>query len=157
MNLLKNIFGKYRKGVFIVVYKIEKGKIKYFIEKRKLHWEGYEFPKGGVEKGEKLIDAVRRETVEETGLEILEIKKYKFHGKYLYSKELKDRKGVVGQTWKLFSVKVKDGKVKLDSHEHSGYGWLDYKKAFEKLTWNNQKECLKIVDSWNRKRHINYS
>lgn len=139
---------KYRKGVFFVVYKIDKGKIKYFIEKRKLHWKGFEFPKGGVEKGEKLNDAVIRETKEETGLKIIKIDNLKLKGKYLYSKELKDRKGVTGQNWHLFSVKVKPGRIKLDKHEHSGYFWLDYEKAIRKLTYENQKECLKKVNEF---------
>ena len=42
----------YRKSVFIVVYrKTEKG-ILYLILKRKLHWVGWEFPKGGIEPEE---------------------------------------------------------------------------------------------------------
>lgn len=145
MKLFKR---KYRKGVFIVVYKIDKGKIKYFIEKRKLHWKGFEFPKGGVEKKEKLNEAVIRETEEETGLKIIKIDNLKLKGKYLYSKELKDRKGFVGQTWHLFSVRVKDGKVKMDEHEHSGYFWLNYKEAIRKLTYKNQKECLKKANEF---------
>jgi len=148
MNFFKR---KYRKGVFIVVYKIDKDEIKYFIEKRKLHWKGFEFPKGGVEKGEKLNEAAIRETTEETGLKIIEIKNHKLKGKYFYSKELKDRKGIIGQTWTLFSARVKPGRVKLDNHEHSGYLWLNYEKALGKLTYENQKECLKKVNEWIKK------
>jgi len=47
----------YRKAVFVVVYRETKtGKDrKYLILKRKLHWKGWEFPKGGLEKGEKIL------------------------------------------------------------------------------------------------------
>ena len=60
--------GVFRKGVFIVVYTNDKGKIKYLLLKRKLHWKGWEFPKGGIKKGEGILKAVKRELKEEAGL-----------------------------------------------------------------------------------------
>ena len=50
----------YRKGFFIVTYSRTKEGIKYLILKRKLHWKGWEFPKGGLEKGESFEKAVKR-------------------------------------------------------------------------------------------------
>ena len=69
---------KYRKAVFVVTYRKEKDKIKYLILKRKLHWKGWEFPKGGVNKDESLLHAVKREIKEETGQSAFNIKKYKW-------------------------------------------------------------------------------
>ena len=40
---------KYRKIVFIVTYAKLKDKIYYLILKRKLHWKGWEFVKGGID------------------------------------------------------------------------------------------------------------
>ena len=137
---------KYRKAVFIVTYVKEKNKIFYLILKRKLHWKGWEFPKGKIEKFEMKRMAVKREVKEETGLQILKIKKFNVHGKYKYKKMLKDRPGIIGQTYHLYAVEVKKGKVILDKKEHSDYKWLESEKAIKKLTWNNQKKCLKIVD-----------
>ncbi len=139
--------GKYRHAVFVVVYsKTEKG-IEYLLLKRKHHWTGWEFVKGKIEKFETKRMTARRETKEETGLKILKIKKLNIHGSYKYKKGLKDRPGVIGQTYHLFFVEVRKGKVKIDRKEHSGYKWLAFNEAVKKLTWNNQKRCLKIVNN----------
>ncbi len=139
---------KFRKAVFIVVYYFERGKPNYLILKRKLHWRGWEFPKGGIEKFETKKMAVKREIREETGLRIKKIKKHNFQGKYLYSKVLKDRPNHVGQTFSLYSVEVEKGKINLDKREHSFSSWVSYKNALEKLTYKNQKDSLKIVHKW---------
>ena len=139
---------KYRKGVFIVVYCMEEKKPIYLILKRKLHWKGWEFPKGGVGIFETKLHAVKRELKEEVGLKPLKIKKHRFCGEYLYNKELKDRKRISGQTFCLYSVEVNKGKVIFDKKEHSAYDWLTFEKAYKKLTHPNQRKSLKIVNSW---------
>lgn len=140
--------GKYRKAVFIVTYKREGKKIKYLLLKRKLHWKGWEFPKGGIDFLETKRHCVKRELKEETGLKIKKIKNFHFAGKYLYKKPLDGRKNIKGQTFALFSAEVYPGEVKLDKNEHEGFEWLNYDKAVKKLTWPNQKESLKIVDEF---------
>lgn len=137
---------KYRKAVFVVVYTIKDKKIKYLILKRKLHWKGWEFPKGGINFFEIQKYAVRREVKEETGLKILKIKKFNVYGKYDYNKEYPDRKGFVGQDFLLYAAEVEKNKVLIDKREHSDYKWVSFKDAEKKLTWNNQKKCLKIVN-----------
>ncbi len=136
---------RYRKGVFIVVYRKEKGKIKYLLLKRKLHWKGWEFPKGGIEEEPEMI-AVKRETKEETGQKPILIISLKYSGKYKYKPKLPDRKEFKGQTWKLFAVEIKNKKIKLDKREHSLFKWIDFNKAHKLLTWPNQKKCLEIVN-----------
>jgi 8-oxo-dGTP pyrophosphatase MutT (NUDIX family) len=147
---------KWRRGVFIVAYRkkqVASGRwqVKFLIQKRKLHWKGYEFPKGGIEKSEGKIKTIKREILEETGLPIIKLKNHHKRGRYFYSKELKDRPGVVGQTWSLYSAEVGDGKVRIDQKEHSGHEWLGYREARKRLTYENQKECLGIVWKWVRK------
>lgn len=159
--------GKYRKGIFVVLFRREKNifgkkKIKYLLFKRKLHWKGWEFCKGGVEKNEKILDAVKREVFEETGFRInsREIIDFRISGKYKYSKEFKDRPGFVGQSYRLFAVDVSDcvnknkskkgskksQKVKVDKKEHSSFKWVDFRKAMGMLTFVNQKKSLEKVD-----------
>jgi 8-oxo-dGTP pyrophosphatase MutT (NUDIX family) len=140
---------KYRKAVFIVTYFLKKnGKIKYLLLKRKLHWKGWEFPKGGIQKNEKAIDAVKRELKEETGLKSLQIKKFSKKGKYKYGQRFSDRKDFVGQTYSLYAAEVKKDKIKVDPLEHYKGKWFSFKRASRKLNWLNQEECLKEVNSF---------
>jgi len=137
---------KYRRGVFIVVYRKNIFKRKYLILKRKLHWKGWEFPKGGIRTKEKILYSIKREIKEETGSTPFNVKNHKIKGKYKYKKNLKDRKGIIGQTYQLYSAEIKNKKIKLDKKEHSSYKWVSFKKALKLLTYPNQKKSLKIVE-----------
>jgi len=138
--------GLYRKAVFIIAYKISDNKIKYLLLKRKLHWKGWEFPKGGIETGEDMKKAAKRELNEETNQDAIKLISYNKSGKYKYEKEYADRPGFIGQTYSLFAAQVKGNNVKLDKKEHSEFKWLDFDSAFNKLKWLNQKVCLNIVN-----------
>jgi 8-oxo-dGTP pyrophosphatase MutT (NUDIX family) len=144
--------GKFRHAIFAVVYSVKNKKIEYLILKRKKHWIGWEFVKGGIDLFETRKMAVRREVKEETGQKILEIKRFNVKGLYRYKKKMKDRKGFIGQTYHLFAVEVKKGKVSLDKKEHNGHKWVSFNEAEKKLTWEDQKKCLKIVDTWIKSR-----
>lgn len=139
---------KYRKVVFIVIYAETKKGVEYLLLRRKLHWKGWEFSKGGVEPFETKKNAVKRELFEETGLFPLKIKKFNFSGKYEFEKELQEKSGLKGQEFHLYSVEVKKSKVKFDKREHSGLTWTDFKKAEKILRWPDQKKSLRIVNEW---------
>jgi len=143
---------KYRQIVFIVAYAEVKNKTKYLVLKRRFHWSGWEFPKGGIDFPESKRDTVKRELFEETGKKPLKIKKFNFHGRYMYKKKFPDRKDFIGQAYYLYAVKIKYGEVKLDEVEHSNYKWLSFNKAVKKVTFQNQKKSLKIVDKWLTKK-----
>lgn len=142
---------KYRKGVFIVVYRktknlLGKQKTKYLVLKRHLHWTGWEFPKGGLETKESEKKAVERELFEETGQKGFDFKKYRYNGKYKYQEKLPDRKQFIGQTYILYSAEIKEKKIVFDKREHSKYKWVSFEKAQKLLTWKNQKKGLEIVN-----------
>ena len=138
---------KYRKSVFIVVYrKTEKG-ILYLILKRKLHWSGWEFPKGGIEEKEEIGEAIKRELKEETGQFSLNLQQHNFSGKYKYKNEVAGR-WFVGQTFSLYSAEIKNPEIVFDKREHSDYSWLSYSEAYKKLTYRNQKKSLGIVNDF---------
>lgn len=141
---------KFRPGVFVIIYcKNSLNEIEYLVLKRKLHWIGWEFVKGKIECGETILDSVKREVKEETGISLRKDKiiDRKINGKYFYKEVLNDRIEYIGQTFHLFSVQVeKPEKVILDKKEHNSYKWLKFNEAFEILTNKNQKECLKIVN-----------
>jgi 8-oxo-dGTP pyrophosphatase MutT (NUDIX family) len=140
---------KFRRCVFIVTYsKVGKG-IKYLILKRKLHWNGWEFPKGGVESFELRRFAVKRELKEETGLHPIKINSFNEKGIYKYNKEYPDRKMISGQSYKLYSAEVDfSKKIKIDRLEHSSFKWVNFNEGIKKLTWPNQKKCLRIVNEF---------
>jgi 8-oxo-dGTP pyrophosphatase MutT (NUDIX family) len=142
---------KYRKAVFIVVYRKIKSifgreKVKYLLLKRKKHWIGWEFPKGGIDGRERAIETAKREIFEECGQKGSNLKEYNFSGKYRYHKKLKDRPGFIGQTFKLFSAEVKNRKCKIDAREHSTYRWASYEKAVKRVKFENKKKSLEIVN-----------
>jgi len=142
---------KYRKAVFILGYAItDKKKIEYILLKRKLHWKGWEFPKGKIEYGENKLETAKRELKEETGLKPVDsVKKFNFYGKYKYSKILPDRPTMIGQTFALYAAGVRrNGKIKLDPKEHSGHKWVNFKQALKMLKFPNQKKSLKMVNEW---------
>ena len=138
---------RYRKSVFIVVYRKTSNEIKYLLLKRKLHWRGWEFPKGGVNQGENFDEAVKRELKEETGQFPPNIQQHNSSGKYLYKKEFQDRGKIIGQTFSLYSAEIKNSEIVLDEREHSDYLWLPYSEAYKKLTYQNQKKCLEVVNN----------
>ena len=146
--------GKYRKSVFVVVYRRTPKGIRYLLLKRKLHWRGWEFPKGGVNPKEKMQDAVKRELKEETGQFSLNIQSHNFSGKYLYKKEFQDRGKIIGQTFSLYSTEIKNSEIVLDGREHSDYLWASYSEANKKLTYQNQKKCLEIVNEILKKNNL---
>ena len=143
---------KYRQAVFVVTYSKTNEGIKYLILKRKFHWRGWEFVKGGINQNESKKTAVIREILEETGKKALEVKKFKFFGKYNYKKKFPDRKDFIGQAYSLYSARIEHGKVKIDKMEHLTYVWLPFNEAVKKLTHLNQKKSLDIVNKWLKRK-----
>jgi tRNA nucleotidyltransferase (CCA-adding enzyme) len=147
MNNLKPT-EKYRKAVFVVIYKKENNKTLYLILKRYKHWKGWEFAKGGIYDGETELETAKRELKEECGLKLKSIKNPNIKGKYKYPHQFPDRDGIMGQTYSLYSAEVYPGEVKIDKNEHSDYKWLEYKDALKTLSKQNQKVCLGIVSKY---------
>ncbi len=145
---------KYRPSVFIVTYLESKEKIKYLLLHRVLHWKGWEFPKGGIDEKEDTKKAIERELKEETGLKALKIIEFDEEGKFDYDREIPERSNIVGQRWKLYSARVGKEKVEIcnnEDNEHDDYKWLEFREAYDKLEWPDQKKCLEIVDDYLKK------
>lgn len=77
----------------------------------------YEIPGGLVETGESLSDALRRETLEETGLKVTDIRHYEGHFDYNSGSGRKTRQF-------NFLASVGSGRVKI-SNEHEDYAWVN--------------------------------
>ena len=143
---------KYRQAVFVVTYSKTNEGIKYLILKRKFHWRGWEFPKGGIQDNESKRTTVRREILEETGEKTLKVKRFNFHGKYNYKKKFPERKDFIGQAYSLYAAEIKYENIKIDKMEHSTYVWLSFDEAVKKVTFRNQKKSLGIVNKWLKRK-----
>ena len=139
---------RYKKAIFIVTYARTKKGIDYLLLKRKLHWKGWEFPKGAIKFFETKHATVKRELFEETGLTPLKVKKFNYSGRYDYNKIFPDRLGIKGQSFSLYAIEIKKEKVRLDRLEHSDYKWVGFGKALKMLKFSNQKKSLEIVNKW---------
>jgi 8-oxo-dGTP pyrophosphatase MutT (NUDIX family) len=135
----------YRKGVTLIVYLKERGKLYYLVVKRKLRWIGYGLVKGGKKKGEDYLDCAKRELREETGLKNAKIIDLKIIHKFEYPKRHQKVFRKQGFNSKCYAVLANGKKIKLN-YEHSAYKWLKYSEALKILTFKDSKELLKRVD-----------
>ena len=127
----------FEKSAGAVIFRKENKKIYYLL----LHYQAghWDFPKGIIEKGEKIEETAKREIREETGIEDIKfVEGFKNWIKYFFRVKGKNIFKIV--TFLLAETKEK--KVKI-SWEHIGYKWLPYEEALSQLTFKNAKEILK--------------
>jgi 8-oxo-dGTP pyrophosphatase MutT (NUDIX family) len=144
------IKNKYRKGVFCVVYYGKKPL--FLLLHRKLHWHGWEFCKGKMEKNETADETAVREVREETGQKPKNIKNLHVNGRYDYNRKFQKQVGFRGQTYILFIVKLQNKKIRIDKREHDSYKWADYKSALKMLPFKERRKCIKIVMHYLKKK-----
>jgi 8-oxo-dGTP diphosphatase len=124
---------------FVVGAIITKDSKYLFLERKKEDFMGgiYELPSGKVEENESLIQALKREVKEETGLDMIDVKKY------VSGFDYKSGSGKLTRQFN-FIVNVKDtDNILLTEHER--YAWLS-KKEFDKFPiTESTKEIFKIL------------
>ena len=140
----------YEKSAGCVVFLVKGNKRFYLLlhkEASAQYKESWSFPKGLVEKGEEDKDAARRETSEEAGITDLEFfPGFRERVHYIFMKEgERVSKDVI-----YFLAKTGQFQAKV-SEEHSGYEWLPYEKAMERLTFKSDKEVLVKAEAYLQK------
>ncbi len=107
---------------------------------------------GGLEEGETIMEALKREIREETGIEnivrIIENVHY-FEFRDLPFIEYLKKQGQTCEYLKeyVFGVEVAlDEVVDLDVEEHSEYKWCAFKEALSLLKWRENKGALKKLN-----------
>jgi 8-oxo-dGTP diphosphatase len=102
----------------------------------------HEIPSGGVDEGEDIETALRREVLEETGLAILSIYRYVNHFDYISGSGKRARQF-------NFLVSVEDNaSVVLNPEEHSEYIWSNNQDgAFDKLFNLSDKTKTCLIDA----------
>ncbi|MEM3405827.1 MAG: NUDIX domain-containing protein [Candidatus Pacearchaeota archaeon] len=122
----------------IILYYLD-NEIPYFILlKYKTYWG---FPKGIIENNENELETALRETIEETGINNIQlIKGFKYKQKWFFKRENdfinKEATFFLGKTTKEDAAKTKI------SYEHESFVWLPFNKALERLKIKTNKEML---------------
>lgn len=118
-----------------VVYRNTPGGRMYLLLQNAGRWD---FPKGGVEKGESELQTVLREVQEETGLNDIKIVPgFRKVIEYFYRR---DGKNVHKQVVYLLASTSSES-VKI-SFEHQGYAWFPYQDAVKRASYNNSKATM---------------
>ncbi len=101
----------------------------------------WDYAKGHVETGEDDLAAARREVMEETGIDGVEIDAtFRHEIGYFF----RGKKGLIHKTVVFFLGRSVGDAVTL-SHEHAGYAWLGYEGAFDRLTYASAKNALRAA------------
>ncbi|MFN3134887.1 MAG: bis(5'-nucleosyl)-tetraphosphatase [Candidatus Kryptonium sp.] len=120
-----------------VIYRIEDGDFKFLILKYGLgHWD---FPKGNVEKGESELETVKREVLEETGIDQIEIiDGFKERVGYYY----RMKGNLIYKTVNYYLARTEQKEVKL-SYEHEDYAWVT---VYEALKYIKHKNSINVLN-----------
>lgn len=139
---MKNPKISIEKSCGVILYKLENGVREYLL----LHYPGghWDFAKGHVESIDKSEEeTARRELREETG--IIEIEFNPNYRNAMYYEFKRGRNEIVKKTVVFFLAETNGRDVRI-SHEHKNFIWLPYEKAYQKLTYDNAKELLKLAE-----------
>lgn len=132
------------KGVIIVAYKEIRRNQRFLVLKRTKNWEGWELPKGHLEKDDH-EETVEIELEEEAGIkpeQIQSIESLESHVEWTYSRENQDYK----KEYRKFVVKLDDDASvdtsKNPDEEHETGFFLNYQDAESLLEYDNNKDLL---------------
>ena len=104
------------------------------------------FPKGHVEAGESDLQAAQREVAEETGIPV---DKQRLLDGFEDDTDYRFRRGrtLVEKDVRFFLVESSTRDVTL-SHEHSGYAWLPYPQALERVSFEGPRRILQAAHAF---------
>jgi 8-oxo-dGTP pyrophosphatase MutT (NUDIX family) len=117
-------------GIIVMIKNNEK---KFLVIKQRSGYYG--FPKGHVENDETEEETALREVYEEVGLKPLIIDGFR------ETLDYQVKQGVMKEAV-FFLMETIDGNVRADKDEVLKYMWLDYKAAWKKITFREEKEAF---------------
>lgn len=132
---------KRRSAGVIIFRNTPQGRQYLLLHYKKGHWD---FPKGAIERDEDIQQAARRELLEETGLDKIEVLEG-FCEKIEYDFTENDQ--LVHKEVIYFLGRTRQKNITL-SDEHLDSAWLPYQKALERLTYEQSKQLLKQVEAF---------
>jgi len=130
----------------VLLFRIGNNEIKYLILKYQIHTQNHwDFVKGGIENNETLVEAAKREVLEETGIKtIIIIKDFKEQIKYTYKKDHGD---VIEKDVIYLLAETNETEIRL-SEEHSEFKWATKNEVLKVIKFEEQKNVLKKADSY---------
>lgn len=104
------------------------------------------FPKGHVEAGETDVQAAQREVEEETGIPI---PLQRMLAGFEDDTDYRFRRGnvLVEKDVRFFLIESGTREVRI-SHEHSGFAWLPYSGALERVSFEGPRRILQAAHSF---------
>jgi len=143
----------FEKSVGCVVYRKSNDKTLFLlVQYRSWQWD---FPKGHVEDGENEEQTLRREILEETGIENLDIlPNFRESVRYFYTakgNEKKERilqkKGIyIFKNAVYYAAETLKSDVSID-FENKAYAWLTYQEVLDRLINDGSKKVINQVAS----------
>lgn len=135
----------YRPNVSMLVFRRD-GKVLVNHEKGKRE-ERWKFPQGGVEKGETLEQAVKRELEEEVRLtHVALLGKAKYVHYYDWPEDTQKRKGFRGQEQHTFLVYTeKPEEASPNEKKIMETKWMPFHEAVEKFKFENQQSAARKI------------
>ena len=133
---------KINQKIMAVIYSDKDNFLLLRMNPKTMKQKGWFIVTGSIEGNETDEDAVRREIAEETGLEILDIKRSDYSCDYEWPKD----SGKMRHE-QAFFVKVKEAPIKLSKWEHLEYKWVGKNDFLRLIDWHGDINILKkIID-----------
>ncbi|WP_201333711.1 RNA pyrophosphohydrolase [Nitratiruptor sp. YY09-18] len=151
---------RYRPNVAAIVLSSDYPKnVRFLIAARTDVEDSWQFPQGGIDKGETPKEALLRELKEEIGTDEVEIiAEYPEWVSYDFPKTIaKKMYPFDGQTQKYFLVRLKPGaKINLDTKdpEFSAYKFVSYPELFNYVTFFKRPVYKKVLEYFKKEGYV---
>lgn len=114
---------------------------KILVQERVKTWQGIAFPGGKLKEGESVIESVKREVYEETGLKVSNLKICGIKDWYDYKQEIRN-------LIFLFETNTYEGKLISETNEGKIY-WVTYDELFKMKIASDFDKLIEVFDKEN--------